>query len=109
MDVAVDIRQGSETFGNYFSVELSGNNKKQLLIPRGFAHGFVVLSKEAIFSYKVDSYYNKECDRGIIYNDKSLKIDWKLANTDLNISTKDIKLPELKDAEYFNYFHDLYE
>jgi len=109
LDVAVDIRQGSETFGNYFSVELSGNNKKQLLIPRGFAHGFVVLSKEAIFSYKVDSYYNKGCDRGIIYNDKSLKIDWKLANTDLNISTKDIKLPELKDAEYFNYFHNLYE
>ena len=75
LDVAVDIRKGSPTFGQHVAVELSAENKKQLLVPRGFAHGFVVLSEEAIFSYKVDNYYHPESDRGIAFDDKQL---WEL-------------------------------
>ena len=90
------------------AVELSAENKKQLLVPRGFAHGFVVLSEEAIFSYKVDNYYNPEHDRGIAYNDKSLRIDWKLSSNHLKLSEKDLKLPLFKNADYFNHTNNLY-
>ena len=96
LDVAVDIRIGSPTFGKHVAIELSEENKKQLFIPKGFAHGFVVLSKTAIFCYKVDNYYDIESDRGIAYNDQNLKIDWKIKNQDLKISNKDIRLPFLK-------------
>lgn len=93
LDVAVDIRKDSPTYGDYLSVELSDDNKKQLFIPRGFAHGFVVLSDTAIFSYKCDNYYNKDSEGGIIYNDTTLNIDWKLPFDKLIISEKDSILP----------------
>ena len=96
LDVSVDIRIGSPTFGKHLDVELSEENKKQLFIPKGFAHGFVVLSETAIFCYKVDNYYDKESERGIAYNDPNLEIDWKIKNEDLKISDKDIRLPSLK-------------
>ena len=89
LDVAVDIRKNSSTFGQYVSVELSKENKKQLYVPRGFAHGFVVLSSSAVFSYKVDNYYSSEHDKGLAYNDKDLNIDWKLPLNELKISKKD--------------------
>lgn len=97
LDVIVDIREGSETFGEHFSIELSSSSKKQLYIPRGFAHGFVVLSKLAKFLYKCDNYYNKESEGGIIYNDKTLSIDWKLNEKDLKISEKDLGLPTFEN------------
>ena len=93
LDVAVDLRKESETYGQYISIDLSEENKKQLYIPRGFAHGFVVLSNTAIFSYKCDNFYNKEAESGIIYNDKHLNIDWKLPEEALILSDKDLKLP----------------
>ena len=93
LDVAVDIRKGSPTFGQHVAVELTADNNKQLLVPRGFAHGFVVLNKEAIFAYKVDNYYSPECDRGIAFNDKSLVIDWKIEPGQLQLSPKDLKQP----------------
>ena len=88
LDVAVDIRQDSPTFGKHVAVELSEENKKQLFIPRGFAHGFVVLSENAIFSYKVDNYYNGEFEKGIAYNDPNIGINWKL-KSNLIISERD--------------------
>tara|TARA_R110002049_G_scaffold292252_1_gene476614 strand:- start:11573 stop:12115 length:543 start_codon:yes stop_codon:yes gene_type:complete len=93
LDVVVDIRQKSASFGQSFSLELSEKNKKQLFIPRGFAHGFVVLSETAIFSYKCDNIYNKASEAGIIYNDPILNIDWKLPEKNLIISEKDLGLP----------------
>jgi dTDP-4-dehydrorhamnose 3,5-epimerase len=107
-DVVVDIRKGSPTFGKKMCIELSGENKKQLLIPRGFAHGFVVLSEFSRFSYKVDNYYNPKNDRGIAYNDKTLNIDWKVPQQKLILSQKDTKQPAFKDAEYFEYKTNLY-
>jgi dTDP-4-dehydrorhamnose 3,5-epimerase len=101
LDIAVDIRKNSPTFGQYESIELSGDNKLQLFIPKGFAHGYVVLSDEAIFSYKVDNYYHKESERGIRYNDADLKIDWKLAENNLLISEKDKKQPLFTKADLF--------
>ncbi len=109
LDVAVDIRKGSPTFGQHITEELTCKNKKQLFIPRGFAHGFVVLSDEAVFSYKVDNYYNSRSDRGIAFDDKLLGIDWKLKPHDLKLSEKDIKQPIFKYAEYFNNSINLYE
>ena len=109
LDVAVDIRKWSPTFGKHISVELSEENKKQLLVPRGFAHGFVVLSEEAIFSYKVDNYYNPASDRGIVSNDKSLGINWKLNLNELKLSEKDLKQPLFKNADYFDHSTKLYE
>ena len=109
LDVAVDIRKGSPTFGQHVAVELSSENKKQLLVPRGFAHGFVVLSKQAIFAYKVDNYYSPECDRGIAFNDATLAIDWQLKASDLQLSLKDTQQPLFKDAAYFNHSINLYE
>ena len=110
LDVAVDIRKGSPSFGKHVTIELSEDNKKQLLIPRGFAHGFIVLSDSAIFSYKCDNYYSPEHDRGILFNDPSLDIDWQLDINKLIFSDKDKKQPLLKDAvELFDYNVNLYE
>jgi len=104
LDVAVDIREGSPTFGKFVAVELSSENKRQLFIPRGFAHGFVTLSREAVFSYKVDNYYSKECDRGIAYDDKMIGIDWDLKNDELQLSAKDKIQPKLNETfELFEY------
>ena len=101
LDVAVDIRKGSPTFGQHVAVVLTAKNKKQLLVPRGFAHGFIVLSTEAIFAYKVDNYYSPECDRGIAFDDATLAIDWQLKTSDLQLSIRDLKQPLFKDADYF--------
>jgi dTDP-4-dehydrorhamnose 3,5-epimerase len=98
LDVVLDIRVDSETYGQHISVELSSENKKQLFVPRGFAHGFIVLSKSATFFYKCDNYYNKESEGGIIYNDETLKIDWKLDESEFIISEKDTKLPTFKNC-----------
>jgi dTDP-4-dehydrorhamnose 3,5-epimerase len=103
LDVAVDIRKNSPTFGQHVAVELSGENKKQLLIPRGFAHGFVVLEDDTVFAYKVDNYYSPECDRGIAFDDKNLNIDWILKKEELNLSAKDTKQPKLNET------NDLFE
>lgn len=98
LDVAVDIRQNSPTYGQHFSIILSAENKKQLYIPRGFAHGFVVLSETAEFFYKCDNFYSKEHDAGIIYNDVSLNIDWILKPDMILVSEKDKNLPEIGRA-----------
>lgn len=98
LDIAVDIRRESETFGEYAAVELTGENKKQLFVPRGFAHGFIVLSDTATFSYKCDNFYNKASEGGIIYNDSKLNIDWKLPDHELIVSEKDIVLPQIDAA-----------
>ncbi len=98
LDVAVDIRKNSPTFGHHVAVELSAENKKQLLVPRGFAHGFVVLEDDTIFAYKVDNYYSPENDRGIAFDDKNLNINWILNHDELNLSAKDTKQPLLKDT-----------
>lgn len=98
LDVVVDIRPSSETYGEHFSIELSGENKKQLFIPRGFAHGFIVLSDTAIFSYKCDNLYNKASEGGIIYNDPKLAIDWQLPEKEFIVSEKDVILPTLDNA-----------
>ena len=95
LDVAVDIRKDSTTFGQHVAIELSEENKKQMFIPRGFAHGFIVLSDTAIFSYKCDNFYNKASEGGIIYNDKDLNIDWKLDEKEFIVSEKDLELPQL--------------
>jgi len=98
LDVAVDLRENSPTFGQHVSVELSYENKKQLFIPRGFAHGFIVLSETAEFFYKCDNYYNKESEGGILYNDPKLNIDWKLSPDKIMVSEKDVVLPTLDKA-----------
>lgn len=98
LDVAVDVRKGSPTFGKYFSVELSEENKRQFFIPRGFAHGFSVLSDYAVFSYLCDNVYNKESEGGIIFNDPELGIDWKIPQDKMILSDKDTKHPTLKNA-----------
>ena len=92
----------------YISVKLTEENKKQLLVPRGFAHGFVVLSEEAIFSYKVDNYYVPNSDRGIRFDDDFLGIDWEINPSEIKLSDKDSNLPLFKDAEYFNSPESLY-
>lgn len=99
LDVVVDIRKGSPTFGQHVAIELSGENKKQFFISRGFAHGFIVLSDTVTFLYKCDNLYNKESEGGIIYNDPTLNIDWKLPEEDFIISPKDIILPTLDEAK----------
>ena len=98
LDVAVDIRKDSPTFCQHVAVELSGENKKQMLVPRGFAHGFVVLEDNTVFAYKVDNYYSPENDRGIAYNDEVLHIDWQVPHAELNLSAKDKVQPLLKDT-----------
>ncbi len=92
LDVAVDIREDSPTFGKHVSVELSEENKRQMFVPRGFAHGFAVLSEEAIFQYKCDNYYMPQAEGGILWNDPALNIDWKIPMEDVILSEKDKKL-----------------
>lgn len=100
LDVAVDVREGSPTFGKYVAVELSDENKRQLFIPQGFAHGFHVLSDEAIFTYKVDNPYTPTHERGIRYDDPTVHVDWSITDPEsINLSEKDTKAPSLKDAE----------
>lgn len=100
LDIAVDLRKNSKTFGQYLSIELSATNKLQFLIPRGFAHGFSVLSKTATFSYKCDNFYNKDSEQGINIFDKKLNIDWKINRKSAIISEKDLALPYLKDSDF---------
>ncbi len=98
-DVAVDIRKGSATFGEYFGLELSGRNKLQLYIPKGYAHGFSVLSPVAVVLYKTDEYYDPGSERGIAFNDPDLGIDWKVPSEISMVSERDRKLPRFSDAE----------
>ena len=101
LDISVDLRKDSPTFRKYIAIELSEENKKQIFIPKGFAHGFIVLSKEAVLAYKVDSYYHQASERGIAYHDKSLAIDWKLNPKDIKVSSKDANQVLLKNADLF--------
>ena len=103
LDVTVDIRRGSPTFGKYVAVELSSENKYQLFVPRGFAHGFAVLSDEALFAYKCDNRYMPSHERGIAFDDPVLGIDWKVPPENYILSEKDTKNPLFKDAELFDY------
>lgn len=98
LDVAVDLRKDSSSYGQHVTVNLSEDNKKQLFVPRGFAHGFVVLSETAIFAYKCDNLYHKESEGGVIYNDESLNINWQIAESEMIISEKDLVLPALEHA-----------
>jgi dTDP-4-dehydrorhamnose 3,5-epimerase len=102
-DVAIDIRKGSPTFGDWFGIELTAENKKQLLIPKGFAHGFMTLTDDVEVQYKVDELYEPKCDRGIIWNDPKIGIEWPMNITPI-LSEKDEKAPLLRDAEN-NFFY----
>lgn len=108
LDVAVDIRKGSPSFGRHVSVELSEENKRQLFIPRGFAHGFVVLSETAVFNYKVDNFYDKPSDRGIYYDDPFLGINWILKAENIKLSEKDKLQPMFQDSDWFDFNLNLY-
>lgn len=99
LDIAVDLRQGSPTFGEHYSIELSEKNRRQFFVPRGFAHGFSVLSKEVLFHYKCDNFYNREAERGINFNDAQLNIDWQIPEKEAIVSGKDQALPSFKEAE----------
>ena len=99
LDVAVDVRQESPTFGQHVSVVLSAENQHQFFVPRGFAHGFLVLSETATFFYKCDNFYNKESEGGIMYNDATLNIDWQFSTENLIISEKDMFLPNFENAK----------
>ena len=107
LDVAVDIRVGSPTFGKHVAVELSADNHRQFFIPRGFAHGFSVLSDEVIFQYKCDNFYAPQYEGAIAWNDPSLNIDWRIPAGDVVLSEKDKKHPLLKDAEWLFNFNDV--
>ena len=110
LDVAVDIRRGSPTFGRHVAVELSGENHRQLFIPRGFAHGFAVLSEEVVFQYKCDNYYAPQSEGALAWNDPALGIDWRIPAGDVLLSDKDQKHPSLEEApELFDYLDNLYE
>ena len=98
-DVAVDLRKNSKTFGKWYGIELDSENKTQFFIPRGFAHGFSVLSETAVIQYKCDNLYNPQFERGVSLNDPDLSIDWRIGNLKPIISDKDLKHPQLKDAE----------
>lgn len=102
LDVAVDIRKSSPTFGKHVKIELSEENKRQLFIPRGFAHGFLVLSDEAIFTYKVDNPYAPQAEAGIRWDDPALAIEWPIDFSQVLTSEKDLKHPLMKDAELFD-------
>jgi dTDP-4-dehydrorhamnose 3,5-epimerase len=97
LDVAVDLRKNSKHFGEYYSIELSAENKKQLFIPRGFAHGFVVLSERSIFSYKCDNFYDKDSESGLRFNDPDINIDWKIDAGSIIINDRDNAFPSLKE------------
>ena len=101
LDVSVDLRKDSPTFGKHVAIELSEENKKQILIPRGFAHGFAVLSKEAVLAYKVDNYYHQISERGIACDDKSFAINWKLNSEDMKVYLKDANQELFKNADLF--------
>ena len=104
LDIAVDIRKGSPSFGRHVAVELNSDNHKQMFIPHGFAHGFLVLSETATFAYKVDEYYSADSERGLIFNDLDININWLLSKNDLVLSEKDLNQPKLEDLEdYFIY------
>lgn len=110
LDVAVDIRKGSPTFGKHVAVEISDVNKKQIFVPRGFAHGFVVLTDTAIINYKVDNFYSPECERGLAFDDRALGIDWQLPKGQLILSEKDTQLQTLAGLiECFDYSKNYYE
>lgn len=109
LDIAVDMRQGSEYFGKSVSLELTADNKNQLFVPRGFAHGFVVLSETATFAYKCDNFYAPEFDRGFLFDDPAINIDWKVAADKLLLSEKDKNQPNFKEAEKFDFFQNLYD
>ncbi|MEH6659251.1 dTDP-4-dehydrorhamnose 3,5-epimerase [Leeuwenhoekiella marinoflava] len=96
LDVAVDLRKESPTYGQHIAVELSAENKKQLFVPRGFGHGFSVLSKTAVFAYKCDNFYHKASESGIIYNDPLLNIDWQLPEHSIKVSDKDLKMDNIQ-------------
>lgn len=109
LDIAVDIRKDSLSFGKHIAAELSGENKLQLFVPRGFAHGFVVLSEEAIFQYKCDNYYAPQSEGGIMWNDPALNIDWQIPEQDIILSDKDKKNPLLANSDYlFDFTEDFY-
>lgn len=109
LDVAVDIRRGSPTFGQHVAVELSGENHRQFFIPRGFAHGFCVLSGTALFQYKCDNFYSPQSEGALAWNDPDLAIDWKISPMDFILSEKDRRHPRLKDAPWlFDYNENLY-
>lgn len=109
LDVAVDIRRGSPTFGKHVAVELSAENKRQLFIPRGFAHGFAVLSHEAVFQYKCDNFYNPEAESGIALGDPYIGIDWQLEGYEWQVSFKDALNPKLRNSpDLFDYNVDYY-
>lgn len=97
LDVVVDLRKDSDTYGQHFKAKLSGRNAKSIFIPKGMAHGFLTLSKEAVFSYKCDTYYEPSAENGIIYNDSDLRIDWEYPNEGIMLSDKDGQLPTFKD------------
>jgi dTDP-4-dehydrorhamnose 3,5-epimerase len=109
LDVAVDIRKGSPTFGKHVAVELSEENHRQLFIPRGFAHGFAVLTPEAVFQYKCDNFYNKESEGAIAWNDPELAIDWRIPAEQVLLSEKDKQSKCMNDADFlFDYNEKLY-
>ena len=109
LDVAVDIRNGSPTFGKYVAVELTEDNHRQFFVPRGFAHGFAVLSEVAVFQYKCDNYYNKESEGAIAWNDEQIAVDWRLPSEKVILSEKDKLSKPLAEAEYlFDYNEKLY-
>lgn len=109
LDVAVDIRKGSPTFGKHVAVELSEENHRQVFIPRGFAHGFLALSEEAIFQYKCDNFYTPQAEGAIAWNDPNIGIDWQLPVIDIILSEKDKRHPKLKDVvDLFDYNVDYY-
>lgn len=109
LDVAVDIRKGSPTFGKYVAVELTEDNHRQFFVPRGFAHGFSVLSKTAVFQYKCDNFYHPESEGALAWNDPDIHIDWRIATDEIILSAKDENHPRLKDAtDLFDYKDDLY-
>lgn len=99
-DVAVDLRKDSSTFGQWFGAELSGENKLQFYVPRGFAHGFSVLTETAVFAYKCDNFYNKESEGGVLWNDQELNIDWKLPAADILLSEKDKIQPTFAEGDF---------
>jgi dTDP-4-dehydrorhamnose 3,5-epimerase len=103
LDIAVDLRKTSPTYGQYYSVKLSADNNQQFFIPRGFAHGFIVLSDTATFQYKCDNYYDKESEGGLHYADPDMNIDWQMPADELIVSDKDVELPFLKDAGDFGF------
>ena len=110
LDVAVDIRRGSPTFGQYVKVELTGENHRQFFVPRGFAHGFSVLTDEVVFQYKCDNFYAPQSEGAIAWNDPALKIDWRIPTEKVILSEKDNHHPLLADAEWlFDYHEDLYK